>query len=146
MNKFCSRSIRSAEAVTCDAPAAAVPAPKAAPDELDESVAVFARGELLERLGGRSEMIPRFVGLFCKGVSSELEGLVTALAADDADGVRRHAHAIKGSSGNIAAQRMHKTAALMEKAAKDGDLTEASQQLASLQWEYRKFMAAAGAF
>jgi two-component system, sensor histidine kinase len=141
LNKFCFRSTESAEAVTGDAPVAA--APRAAPDELGAPVAVFARDELLGRLGGRSEMIPRFVGLFCKGVSSELEGLVMALAADDTDGVRRHAHAIKGSSGNIAAQRMHKTAGLLEKAAKEGDLTEAPQQLASLQQEYLAFRAAA---
>ena len=89
-------------------------------------------------------MIPRFVGLFCKGVAPELEGLVSSLAAADADGVRRHAHAIKGSSGNIAAQRMHQTAALMEKAAKEGDLTEAPEWLARLQQEYREFAAVVG--
>jgi signal transduction histidine kinase/CheY-like chemotaxis protein/HPt (histidine-containing phosphotransfer) domain-containing protein len=139
LDKFYSRSIEPAEAVTGDTPAAAI----TAPDELGAPAVVFARDELLERLGGRSEMIPRFVGLFCKGVSSELEGLVTALAAGDADRVRRHAHAIKGSSGNIAAQRMHKTAGLIEKAAKAGDLTEAPQQLTSLQQEYLAFTAAA---
>jgi len=133
LNKFCHRSIGSVEA-TGDT--------QAAPDERDVSVAVFAQDELLERLGGRSEMIPRFVGLFCKGVLPQLEGLVTALAAEDADGVRRHAHAIKGSAGNIAALRMHQTAAMMEKAAKEGDLTEAAQQLASLQLEYREFVEA----
>jgi len=136
VNKFCLPPVEPDTTVTGDTPVAAV--------ELDVPVAVFARDELLERLGGRSEMIPRFVGLFCKGASSELEGLAAALAADDADGVRRHAHAIKGSSGNIAAQRMHQKAALMEKAAKEGDLAEAPQQLASLQQEYLAFKAAAG--
>ena len=74
-----------------------------------------------------------------------MEELEAALAAGDADGVRRHAHAIKGSAGNIAALRMHETAALMEKSAKEGDLTEAPQRLAMLQEEYRAFTEAAGA-
>jgi signal transduction histidine kinase/CheY-like chemotaxis protein/HPt (histidine-containing phosphotransfer) domain-containing protein len=113
--------------------------PQSAPAVQEESPAVFAQDELLERLGGRVEMIPRFVGLFCKGVSPELEGLVSMLAANDADGVRRHAHAIKGSAANIAALQMNQTAALIEKSAKEGDLMEAPQRLAQLQMEYRKF-------
>jgi CheY-like chemotaxis protein len=128
---------------TGDSPEAA--APKKLPGEPGNATPVFARDELLERLGGRAEMIPRFVGLFCKGFLTQMEGLVSALAAGDADEVRRHAHAIKGSTGNIAALRMHRTAAMMEKAAKEGDLTEAPQRLATLQEEYREFTEAAGA-
>jgi signal transduction histidine kinase/HPt (histidine-containing phosphotransfer) domain-containing protein/ActR/RegA family two-component response regulator len=115
------------------------------PDERDVKAAVFAQHELLERLGGRVEMIPRFVGLFCKGVVPELEGLSAALAAEDADGVRRHAHAIKGSAGNIAALRMHEMAAMIEKSAKEGDLTEAGQRLAKLQQQYQEFTETIGA-
>ena len=107
-----------------------------------EELDVFAQGELLERLGGRSEMIARFIGLFCKGVLPQLEGLAAALAAEDAEGVRRHAHAIKGSAGNISALRMNQTASLLEKAAKNGDLAKAPQQLAMLQLEYRDFIEA----
>ncbi len=117
---------------------------KVSPDEFDMATPVFARNELLERLGGRPEMIPRFVGLFCKGVLPQMEGLVAAVAAGDADGVRRHAHAIKGAAGNIAALRMHEIAALLEKAAKDGDLAEAPQRLVRLQEQYRAFTEAAG--
>jgi CheY-like chemotaxis protein/HPt (histidine-containing phosphotransfer) domain-containing protein len=116
--------------------------PQAAQVEQEESVAVFAQKELLERLGGRSEMIPRFVGLFYKGVLPEMEGLVATLAAEDADGVRRHAHAIKGAAGNIAALRIHQTAAMIEKEAKEGDLTMAPQRLAVLQQEYLTFVEA----
>lgn len=118
--------------------------PQATPQEQDDAVAVFAQHELLERLGGRAEMIPRFVALFCKGVLPQLEGLISALAEEDADGVRRHAHAIKGSAGNIAAQRMQQTAAMMEKAAKEGDLSQAPQSLAALQLEYKAFIDAVG--
>ena len=142
LHKYCNNPIGSGDAAPTETPIAT--APKVAVVECDDSIAIFAQNELLERLSGRAEMIPRFVGLFCKGVAPELEGLVSSLAAADADGVRRHAHAIKGSSGNIAAQRMHQTAALMEKAAKEGDLTEAPEWLARLQQEYREFAAVVG--
>ena len=74
-----------------------------------------------------------------------MEALVTTLAEGDADGVRRCAHAIKGASGNIAALRMQQTAATLEKSAKEGDLTEAPQLLATLQFEYGAFIEALAA-
>jgi signal transduction histidine kinase/CheY-like chemotaxis protein/HPt (histidine-containing phosphotransfer) domain-containing protein len=114
-----------------------------AQDEQAEA-AIFAQNELLERLGGRDEMIPRFVGLFCKGIVPEMEGLAVALAGQDADLIRRHAHAIKGSSANIAALRMNLTAALIEKAAKEDDLADLSQRFDLLQLEYREFIEVAG--
>ena len=114
-------------------------------DGRGEDVAVFAQNELLERLGGRSEMVPRFVTLFCKGALPQLEGLATALESNDADGARRHAHAIKGSAGNIAALRMQRTASTVEHAAKEGHLEELPQQLAILQQEYSEFVVVATA-
>jgi signal transduction histidine kinase/CheY-like chemotaxis protein/HPt (histidine-containing phosphotransfer) domain-containing protein len=143
LNKFCFCPIEAVGAATKVTPITS--APIASPNERDETVVVFAQNELLERLGGRSEMIPRFVGLFCKGLFPQLEGLVTALAAEDAAGVRLHAHAIKGSAANIAALRIQKTAAMIESAAKEGDLTEVPQRLALLQLEYRAFTEAVGA-
>ncbi|NTW99072.1 MAG: response regulator [Geobacteraceae bacterium] len=136
LNKFCHHPIESVGATRGIPPASAL---NVLPAERGKSAPVFDRNELLERLGGRSEMIPRFVDLFCKGVLPHMEGLEAALAAGDADGVRRHAHAIKGSAGNIAALQMHKTASLLEKSANEGDLTEAPQRLAMLQDEYRAF-------
>ncbi|MEI6208254.1 MAG: ATP-binding protein [Desulfuromonadales bacterium] len=137
LNKFCNRPIESDEAANGGTPQESPL--KESLNEHDASVAVFAQSELMERLGGRSEMIPRFVGLFCKGVTPHLEGLASALAAADADGVRQHAHAIKGSAGSITARRMHETAAMIEKVAKSGDLAEATQLLSMLQQEYREF-------
>ena len=90
-------------------------------------------------------MVPRFIGLFCKGVLPQLEGLATSLEAEDPEAVRRHAHAIKGSAGNIAAQRIHQMAAMIEKTAKEGDLTETPQRFAMLQLEYSAFIEAVGA-
>ncbi|MDD2897484.1 MAG: ATP-binding protein [Desulfuromonadaceae bacterium] len=99
----------------------------------------FDRSELLARLGGRPELIPRFVDLFCKGAVTQIAELTAALAAEDVDAVRKHAHGVKGAAGNIAAMRMHHIAAKMEQKAKEGDLSDAAQRLEQLQWEFRAF-------
>ena len=143
LNEFCPLPIESVGAARGGNPSAA--ALNVSSAERDKAAPVFARNELLERLGGRSEMIPRFVDLFCKGVVPQMEGLEAALAAGDADGVRRHAHAIKGSAGNIAALRMHETATMIEKSANECDLTGAPKRFALLQEEYREFIEAVGA-
>ena len=130
LSKLCSSQTGAVPAATGDTPAFAA---------LEAKGMVFVQSELLERLGGRSEMVPRFIGLFCKGVVPQLEALTTALAAEDADGVRRCAHAIKGAAANISALRIQQTAAMMETEAKQGDLAEVPQRLAVLQREYRLF-------
>lgn len=142
LNRFCDCPTASVETAPVGVPAA--PEPKTSPEEPGSGVAIFAQNELLERLGGRMEIVPRFVGLFFKGVSPQMEGLAKALAAEDADGVRRHAHAIKGAAGNIAALRMYKIAAMIEAAAKEGELTEALPRLVMLQQEYRSFIETVG--
>lgn len=120
----------------------------AAPADSGDGEVIFAQSELLERLGGHSEIIPRFVGLFCKGAVPQIEGVGAALAAGDVDGVRRCAHAIKGAAGNISALRVQQTAAIIERAAKDNDLAELPQLYARLQLDYGEFTAAvvAGGF
>ena len=142
INKFCGSSTKAFAVASDDSSTSE--SLKELPGELDKAVAVFAQNELIERLGGRSEMVPRFVGLFYKGVLPQMEGLVSALAAEDTDGVRRHAHAIKGAAGNIAALRIQQTAAMLESSAKQGDLPDASQWLVLLQHEYRTFTETVG--
>jgi signal transduction histidine kinase/DNA-binding response OmpR family regulator len=144
LNKHCYRPIESDEASTKGT--LAVSTLTASLADCHETIEVFAHKELQERLGGHAEMIPRFVKLFCKGFLPQLDGLVNALAAEDADGVRRYAHAIKGSAGNISALRIQQTAAQIEQAAKEGDLTEAPQRLARMQQEYEGFMEVVAAY
>jgi HPt (histidine-containing phosphotransfer) domain-containing protein len=100
---------------------------------------VFCHSDLLERLGGRAEMVPRFIGFFCKGAVAQLEELAAAVAAQDCPAIQHASHAIKGAAGNISAMRMHKLASSMEAAAKSGDLTRAAYHLDLLQNEFHNF-------
>lgn len=100
---------------------------------------VYARDELLERLGGAATLIPKFMGLFRNGVEKNLTELEQAIAAGDPEAVRVSAHTIKGACGNIGAMRMRETASTVEAAAKDGDISDASTGLAKLKQDYHEF-------
>ncbi|GAC1389891.1 MAG: hypothetical protein NVSMB31_06300 [Vulcanimicrobiaceae bacterium] len=49
-----------------------------------------------------------------------LEKLEQACAAHDLEGVRKAAHSMKGSAGNVGAVRLHELAASIEDTARDG--------------------------
>ncbi len=85
---------------------------------------VYAREDLLERLGGEEALIPRFISLFRNGLLKNLQELEQAITADDSEAVRVAAHTIKGSCGNIGAMQMRETASTLEAAAKAGDIGE----------------------
>ncbi len=106
---------------------------------LKEEFPVYAREELLERLGGAEALLPKFIGLFLKGVQPSLATLEEAIASGDCQKVRTSAHAIKGSSANIGAVQMRETAAMIESAAKDGQLEGALLGLVKLREQLEAF-------
>ncbi len=111
-------------------------------DELSPSavtLAPFDRSGLLERLGGRSDMVETFVGLFKKNTDSFLIALRGALDRVDPDQVRIQAHTIKGAAANIAALRMQQTAAAIEVEAKKGSLEGVAELVHQLQDEFEEF-------
>jgi len=120
------------EAVAAPAPAAAV----------EDEIPVYAKADLLERLGGAEALIPRFMGLFFKGVEPNMAALEEAIASGDPDKVRTSSHAIKGSSANIGAMRMRETAAAIEADAKTGDISGAPAGLVKLKQQLEEFKAA----
>ena len=109
------------------------------PKNPDESVAVFDRDSLLERLGGQEEMLGIFFDMFAKNVASYLELLQSALLQGNAEQVRIQAHTIKGAAGNISALQVCKTATVMEAHAREGHLDEAASLLQRLKDEIEAF-------
>ena len=119
------------EAVAAPAPAAAV----------EDEIPVYAKADLLERLGGAEALIPRFMGLFFKGVEPNMAALEEAIAEGNPDKVRTSSHAIKGSSANIGAMQMRETAAAIEADAKTGDITGAPAGFEKLKVQLEEFKA-----
>ena len=109
-----------------------IPPPEAA-------MPVFDRAELLERLGGREEMLGRFIGMFTRNVAGYMEALVSAAERNDGEQLRIQAHTIKGAAGNISASRMRETAAAMEAHAREGRFDDATGLIPQLKDELHAF-------
>jgi len=107
--------------------------------ESDESIPIFVRGELLERLGGREEMLGRFIEMFTRNVAGYMESLKSAIDAADGEQMRIQAHTIKGAAANIAAWRVRETAAAMEVHSRDGRIAEAAELFRQLKKEVDEF-------
>jgi HPt (histidine-containing phosphotransfer) domain-containing protein len=100
---------------------------------------VFDKSELLERLGGREEMLARFIEMFTKNVTGYMESLESAMQSKDCEQVRIQAHTIKGAAGNISARKMWETAAAMEAHARGNRLDEAIGLMPHLRNDFSDF-------
>lgn len=110
--------------------------PEAAP--LPEAV-LFNRSELLERLGGRSDLMPKFLSMFTASVTEALLRLKSAVECRDAGEIHRHAHTIKGAAANIGAPRIRDKAAMIDEMAKSVELNCIVQQMELLVSEFEQF-------
>jgi signal transduction histidine kinase/CheY-like chemotaxis protein/HPt (histidine-containing phosphotransfer) domain-containing protein len=97
--------------------------PIAQPD-CGQTVPVFDREELLERLGGRDEMLGRFLDMFTRNAAGYMEALEAAIAGGDGEQARIQSHTIKGAAANISARQVRETAAAIEVHAREGKLDE----------------------
>lgn len=146
MDSYISKPVRPAEIVEIirqfavsqtrefDAEPGGSPSPAGAAE-----LAVFDRAELLDRLGGRAELIPRFTIMFQESTATALKQLHEAIAAGNADSLHRQAHTIKGAAANIGATRVRGCAQLLDECAKEGNLAAAPRLLSDLEQEYQLF-------
>jgi len=78
---------------------------------------VIAHAEVLENLGGNPEVLKRILAKFRTRASSCIETLRRLHAEQEWLAFRREAHSLKGSSGYIAAWRLHKAAFTLQRVA-----------------------------
>ncbi len=109
--------------------------------ESGKTAPVFNRSELLERLGGREEMLGRFIGMFSRNVAGYMELLQSAAARGDTEQIRIQAHTIKGAAGNISACVVRETATALEALAREGRLDEAVAMIGQLTDDLQAFYA-----
>ncbi|MEI7816831.1 MAG: ATP-binding protein [Desulfuromonadales bacterium] len=101
---------------------------------------VFDRDELLERLGGNAELMPRFLRLFVSSVAETMSTLSSGIAKGDTAEIHRQAHTIKGAAANIGAHRIRSCAAHLDDMAKSGSMAGIIQQIELLKSEYELFV------
>jgi CheY-like chemotaxis protein/HPt (histidine-containing phosphotransfer) domain-containing protein len=105
----------------------------------DDSLPIFDRQELVDRLGGREEMMPRFCDMFIKNATGFMELLLAASDSGDIEQIRIQAHSIKGAAGNISAKRMLETASLIETHAREGHIKDIRDLMGQMADDFQSF-------
>ena len=92
------------------------------------------RTRILSRLGGDEALMAEVVQLFLEDCPAHVAAIEQAAAAGDVPRVRSAAHALKGSAGNLSADRLADAAAALEQLANDGRvdaLTDAAARVSA---------------
>ncbi|GFO68860.1 hypothetical protein GMLC_24390 [Geomonas limicola] len=105
----------------------------------DAELAVFDVIDLVERLGGDAELVPRFVAMFTGVAVEYLGALREAVAKGDPEQIRIQAHTIKGAAANISARRLQQTAHELEQLARGGECAGADRLLLRLEQHFAEF-------
>jgi signal transduction histidine kinase/DNA-binding response OmpR family regulator/HPt (histidine-containing phosphotransfer) domain-containing protein len=101
-------------------------------DVARDAPAVFDKQALLDRVMGDEELARELVEVFLEDTPQQLDTLRDALLAGDAAIVRRQAHTIKGSAGNVSAIGLQQAALQLEQACRSEDLQGADSLLSTL--------------
>jgi len=128
LNRWASESVQRPLTEAARAPAA----PSGLPASTSWPILDGARISYLETECG-DELTAELIESFLTRAPGNLTSLREAVEADDADGIQRGAHHLKGSSGNIGAARITALCAELEAMGRSGDVGEASTLLAKLE-------------
>ena len=90
---------------------------------------------------GQPDVLAEVLRLFVQEVPPRMDRLRNACAAGNIQEVYRAAHSLKGSAGNIGAQRLLAVCRQLDEMARLGDLTEAPPLVAALGLEYQRVAA-----
>ncbi len=82
---------------------------------------------------GEPDILEELTGLFFEDAAAQIKALKKAVESGDAPSVYRLSHTLKGSSGNMGANRMHRICLTLEEVGQSGELGEAGELLGSLE-------------
>ena len=93
--------------------------------------------EFLEELKDiMDEEFPLLLQTYLRESERQLQGIDQAWQAGELDDLRRSAHSLKGSSGNIGAEALAELCAELERSAKHADVTAVPETLEALSGEF----------
>jgi HPt (histidine-containing phosphotransfer) domain-containing protein len=90
---------------------------------------------------GEPDILHELIELFLTEVPSQLVVLREAAVANDADSVKRIAHTLKGSCGNMGAVSMGAICAELEEIGRSEDLAVAPARISNLEEEFGRVRA-----
>jgi len=100
------------------------------------------RAALLARVGNKRQRLSKLVGIFKDSCPGMLQAIRDALGRDDAAGLSRAAHTLKGSIGSLGGTIAFEAAKKLEDVGTSGDLSQAPAALANLEKEVARFRSA----
>lgn len=77
------------------------------------------------------------INMYVSDSQARIDALKSTVAANDCESVRREAHSLKGSSGNIGAGIMAELAKQVEQKGRDEDLNGVDDLLSQIETEYQ---------
>ena len=103
-----------------------------------ENTERFALSELRDRVDGDDELMREVLAVYLEDTPLVLERLSEALEAGQPEAAAKAAHTLKGSSANVAAERLRSQAYELEQKARAGDLEAARRLFSDLQSEFQE--------
>jgi PAS domain S-box-containing protein len=100
---------------------------------------IFDRKSALARLGGDESLLKEILAVFLEESGKQMKLLTESLEQDDADSVRRQAHAFKSGAGSVGALAVQHLAQQLEAAGERAALGDAPALLAKLKDAIRVF-------
>jgi signal transduction histidine kinase/CheY-like chemotaxis protein/HPt (histidine-containing phosphotransfer) domain-containing protein len=106
------------------------------------SAAAFEPQELLGRLSGDQEICDEIVDVFVEDTRTQIAAMRDALQDEDAPGLRRLGHSLKGAAANVGAPALNGAGLQLEEAAEAGNLDATREVLAAIEVDYAAFRVA----
>lgn len=93
---------------------------------------------LLVRLGDDIELVNEILHLFIDTIPEQVEALKSAVEERNTELIQYAAHTLKGSAGNISAEKLADAASILEIAGKEGNIKDAESLLSVFMEEYKE--------
>lgn len=108
------------------------------------SGAVFNKEAFYTHLGGDVELGAEILAVYLEDAPKRVQSLVAALGDGDQGGAIKYAHALKGISATIRAERISLLAEGAERAARNGDLASVEAVLPEIRDELELVLKSVG--
>jgi CheY-like chemotaxis protein len=102
----------------------------------DEETLVFDRKGMIARLMDNEDLARSVAMTFLEDIPKQFAALSGFLEANDAEGIERQVHSIKGASANVGGEALRRSAFILEKAAAAGDLEFVSAGIPNLENQF----------
>jgi CheY-like chemotaxis protein len=100
---------------------------------------IFDEDDMLSRFGGDRELVRIVLDSFLEESPDVIKKLKEAVITGDLEAVKSNSHALKGSSANVNAWLINRSAIAIEQSAKENDKMQLPALLQAIEMEFEKF-------